>query len=248
MKQLDIQNLHVEVNGIEIIKGVSITFLPGQVHALMGPNGSGKSTLAHALMGHPKYKVTQGKIILDGKDITHEKTHLRAKLGLFLSFQYPAEISGVTMHNFLRTAVNNQREKKFSIVEFHSFLKEKLKELDMESSFMKRYINEGFSGGEKKKAEILQLSLLEPKYAILDETDSGTDTDAIRILGEKLQTIKESHNMGIVVITHYQKILHYLKPDKVTILVKGKIVESGDAQLAEEIEKKGYAKYLGESA
>ncbi|MDP3728725.1 MAG: Fe-S cluster assembly ATPase SufC [bacterium] len=246
MKQLEIQDLHVEVDGIEIIKGVTLNFHSGKVHALMGPNGSGKSTLANALMGHPKYKITKGKIILDGKDITYEKANIRAKLGLFLSFQYPAEITGVTMNNFLRTAVNNQREKKFSIVEFHTFLKEKLKELNMESSFMKRYINEGFSGGEKKKAEILQLSLLEPKYAILDEADSGADRDALKIIGESINRIKQKNSMGIIVITHYQKMLHYLKADHVTILVEGKIVDTGDATLAEEIEKNGYNKYLGE--
>src|SRR3989344_4787540 len=173
MKKLEIKDLHVEVDGKEIIKGVSLTFNSGKVHALMGPNGSGKTTLAYAILGHPKYKITKGKIILDGKDITNEKANIRANLGLFLSFQYPAEITGVTISNFLRIAVNNKREKKYSIVDFHSLIKERMKELEMDSSFIKRYVNEGFSGGEKKKAEILQLSLLEPKYALLDETDSG---------------------------------------------------------------------------
>ena len=246
MKSLEIKDLHVEVNGTEIIKGVSLVFHPGKVHALMGPNGSGKSTLANAVMGHPKYKITKGQIILDGKDITHEKTNIRANLGLFLSFQYPAEITGVTISNFLRTAVNNKREKKYSIVEFHTLLKEKMKELEMDTAFVKRYVNEGFSGGEKKKAEILQLSLLEPKYAILDEPDSGTDRDAIKILGEGIEKIRKNKDMGIVLITHHQKILNYLKPDNVTILLKGKIVDTGDVRLAEEIELTGYKKYTGE--
>ncbi len=246
MKKLEINDLHVEVNGTEIIKGVTLTFHAGKVHALMGPNGSGKSTLANAVMGHPKYKITKGQIILDGKDITNEKPNVRANLGLFLSFQSPAEITGVTMSNFLRTAVNNKREKKYSIVEFHTLLKEKMKELGMDSSFVKRYVNEGFSGGEKKKAEILQLSLLEPKYAFLDEPDSGADRDALITLGEGIKKMKESYPMGIILITHHQKILNYLRPDTVSILVKGRIVENGDAKLAEVIEKEGYKKYLEE--
>ena len=246
MKNLEIKDLHIEVNGTEIIKGVSLTFHPGKVHALMGPNGSGKSTLANAIMGHPKYKITKGKIILDGKDITNEKANIRANLGLFLSFQYPAEITGVTISNFLRIAVNNKREKKYSIVDFHHLLKKRMKELEIDTSFVKRYINEGFSGGEKKKMEILQLSMLEPRYAILDESDSGTDRDALKILGEGINKMKESQYMGIILITHYQKILSYLKPDNVTILVKGKIVDHGDAKLAEAIEKEGYKKYIEE--
>ncbi|MSR86134.1 Fe-S cluster assembly ATPase SufC [Candidatus Woesearchaeota archaeon] len=240
MKKLEIKDLHIEVNGTEIIKGVSLTFQSGKVHALMGPNGSGKSTLANALMGHPKYKITKGHIILDGKDITHEKPNIRANLGLFLSFQYPAEITGVTINNFLRTAVNNKREKKYSIVEFHNLLKEKMKELNIDISFIKRYINEGFSGGEKKKMEILQLSMLEPKYALLDETDSGMDVDAIRIVAEGINKVKQNKDMGIILITHYQRILDYLQPDEVSILFKGKIVATGGQELAKRIEKEGF--------
>jgi len=247
MKKLDIKDLHVEVNGTEIIKGVTLSFFPGKVHVLMGPNGSGKSTLANALMGHPKYKITMGKIILDEKDITNEKANVRANLGLFLSFQSPAEITGVTISNFLRTAVNNKKEKKSSIVEFHTLLKEKMKDLEIDPSFTKRYINEGFSGGEKKKAEILQLTVLEPKYAILDEPDSGIDRDALKIIGEGIEKIRKNKGTGIVVITHHQKILNYLKPDSITILVKGKIVDHGDTKLAEEIERDGYQKYTGET-
>ena len=240
MKELEIKDLHVEVNGIEIIKGVSLTFQMGKIHALMGPNGSGKSTLANALMGHPKYKITKGKIILDGRDITQEKANIRANLGLFLSFQYPAEITGVTMSNFLRTAVNNKREKKYSIVEFHALIKEKMKELEIDPSFVKRHINEGFSGGEKKKAEILQLSMLEPKYALLDETDSGMDVDSIKIVAEGINKIKTKKEMAIILITHYQRILEYLQPDTVSILYKGKIVAEGGKELTKRIEKEGF--------
>ncbi|HIH15492.1 MAG: FeS assembly ATPase SufC [archaeon GW2011_AR17] len=240
MKKLEIKDLHVEVDGTEIIKGITLTFHPGKVHVLMGPNGSGKSTLANALMGHPKYKITKGQIILDGKDITKEKANIRAKEGLFLSFQYPTEITGVTMANFLRTAVNTKREKKYSIVEFHTLLKEKMKELQMDSSFSKRYVNEGFSGGEKKRAEILQLTLLEPKYAILDEPDSGVDRDAIEILSEGIERVRKNKEMAIIIITHYKRILEYLQPDEVSILYKGKIIAQGNYELAKQIEKEGF--------
>ena len=240
---LEISNLHVEVDGTEIIQGVTLSFQPGKIYALMGPNGSGKSTLAHALLGHPKYKITDGEIVLDGKDITREKTHLRAKEGLFLSFQYPAEITGVTIGNFLRTAVNNLQEKKHSVVEFHGLLKEKMSLLKMDPSFARRYLNEGFSGGEKKRAEILQLLMLEPKYAILDEPDSGTDVDTLKHISGGINVIKGHSNTGMIIITHYNKILEYVKPDKVLVLVNGKIVDSGSAQLAEEVENTGYTKY-----
>ena len=205
----------------------------------MGPNGSGKSTLANALMGHPKYNITKGKIILDGKDITNEKANVRAKAGLFLSFQYPAEISGVTISNFLRTAINNVKEKKYSIIEFHNLLKEKMNALSMDQSFNKRYLNEGFSGGEKKRAEILQMTLLEPKYALLDETDSGLDVDAIKIVSEGINKAKNK-DTSIVVITHYNKFLESLSPDTVSVLYKGKIVAEGGFELAKTIEAKGF--------
>ena len=239
MKKLEVIDLHVEVDGIEIIKGISLTFEQGKVHAIMGPNGSGKSTLAHALMGHPKYKITQGKIILDGKDITNEKANVRAKEGLFLSFQYPAEISGVTISNFLRTALNSVKEKKYSIIEFHNILKEKMNELKMDISFNKRYLNEGFSGGEKKRAEILQLMLLEPKYALLDETDSGLDVDALKIVADGINKVR-GKEMGIAVITHYNKFLEYLTPDEVSILYKGKIISHGGFEVAKKIEVQGF--------
>ncbi|MBI5797845.1 Fe-S cluster assembly ATPase SufC [Candidatus Woesearchaeota archaeon] len=240
MKKLEIIDLHVEVNGTEIIKGVTLTFLPGKVHALMGPNGSGKSTLANAIMGHPKYKITKGRIMLDGKDITKEKANVRAKEGIFLSFQYPAEITGVTISNFLRTAVNNKREKKLSIIDFHNLLKEKMAELKMDPSFNKRYLNAGFSGGEKKRAEILQLAMLEPKYALLDETDSGLDIDSIKIVAEGIEKVRKQKAMGIILITHYQRILEYLTPDEVSILYKGKIIQQGGKELAKKIESEGF--------
>ena len=243
-KKLEIIDLHVEVDGKEIIKGVTLTFYPGKVHALMGPNGSGKSTLAHALMGHPKYKITQGKILLDGEDITAAKPEVRAQKGLFLSFQYPSEISGVTISNFLRTAVNNLREKKglpmYSVVDFHKLLKEKMAQLKIDSSFSKRYLNEGFSGGEKKRMEMLQLAMLEPSYALLDETDSGLDVDAMKTVAESVDKIRQEKEMSIIVITHYSKFLDYLKPDNVSILYQGKIVKSGSYELAKHINEKGF--------
>jgi len=240
--QLEICDLHVEVEGTEIIKGVSLTFHSGKVHALMGPNGSGKSTLANALMGHPKYKITQGKIVLDGKDITKEKADVRAKAGLFLSFQYPAEVQGVTISNFLRTAVNNfkPKEDQLSVIDFHKLLQEKMASLKMDSSFSRRYLNAGFSGGEKKRAEILQMLLLEPKYALLDESDSGLDVDAIKTVAEGINVARESTQAGIIVITHYHKFLQFLKPDEVSILYKGKIIAQGGYELAQRIEKEGF--------
>jgi Fe-S cluster assembly ATP-binding protein len=240
---LEIQNLHVSVDGKEIIKGVSLTFESGKVHALMGPNGSGKSTLSQAIMGHPKYKITEGKIMLDGKDVTNVKADERAKAGLFLSFQYPEEITGVTIGNFLRTALNNFREEPIGVMDFHKLLKEKMEELNMDPLFRKRYLNAGFSGGEKKRAEMLQMMILEPKYAFLDETDSGLDVDAIRTVAEGINKVKD--RMGIIIITHYNKFLEYITPDQVSILVKGKIVKQGGAELAKQIEKQGFAEING---
>ncbi|MEK6939339.1 MAG: Fe-S cluster assembly ATPase SufC [Nanoarchaeota archaeon] len=247
-KKLEIIDLHVEVGGKEIIKGVSLTFYPGKVHALMGPNGSGKSTLAHTLMGHPKYKVTKGKIVLNGEDITQAKPEVRAQKGLFLSFQYPSEISGVTISNFLRTAVNNLREKKglptYSVVDFHKLLKEKMAQLKIDSSFSKRYLNEGFSGGEKKRMEMLQLVMLEPSYALLDETDSGLDVDAMKTVAEGVEKIRKEREMSVVVITHYSKFLEYLKPDTVSVLSNGRIVKSGGHELAKQINEKGFGELV----
>ncbi len=243
---LEIKDLHVEVEGKEIIKGISLTFYPNKVHALMGPNGSGKSTLAHALMGHPKYRITQGKIILDGKDLTSEKVNVRAQAGLFLSFQYPSEIGGVTISNFLRTAVNAVQRKDYSVLEFHKLLKEKMELLQIDPAFSKRYLNLGFSGGEKKRAEILQMTLIEPKYAILDEPDSGADVDALKKIGEGINLTKKKMGTGLILITHHHKILNYVKPDQVIIIAKGKIVDTGNASLAKKIESSGYQKYTTE--
>ena len=235
---LEVQDLYVEVDGIEIIKGVSLTFEDGKVHALMGPNGSGKSTLAHAMMGDPKYTITSGKIILDGEDITNAKPDERARAGLFLSFQYPSEITGITISTFLRNAVNSSREKPYPVIEFYKLLKEKMAELNIPSEFSKRYLNEGFSGGEKKRVEILQMVMLEPKYAMLDETDSGLDTDSIRTVAEGINKVKGT--MGVMVITHYNKFLEYIEPDTISIIMKGKIVQQGGPDLAQKIEKEGF--------
>ena len=235
---LEIIDLHVEVAGKEILHGVTLSFEPGKVHALMGPNGSGKSTLANVIVGNPKYKVTSGKIIFDGKDITNEKANIRAKLGLFLSFQNPLEISGLRINTFLRSALNNVKDKNYSVVEFHKLFKEKMKELNFELAG--RNLNEGFSGGEKKKTEMLQLSVLEPKFALLDETDSGLDVDSIKLVANSVIKIKEKNDMGVLLITHYNKFIDYLKPDYVSVINDGKIVKQGGAELAKLIEEKGF--------
>src|SRR3989344_4372590 len=246
MNKLELIDLHVNVEGKEIIKGINLTLPAGKIHALIGPNGSGKSTLANAIMGHPKYKITSGSIILNGKNITAAKANLRAKEGLFLSFQYPSEISGLSLPAFLRTAVNNLREEgtKYSVVEFHAILQKKMKELGMDPSFSRRDLNAGFSGGEKKRAEMLQLSLLEPKYALLDETDSGLDVDALKIIAENIKKIKSKTKMGIILITHYNKFIEYLHPDKVSVINEGRIIKQGGKELAKQIEQEGFAKIV----
>ena len=241
--ELKIEDLYASIDGEEILKGINLKIDLGKVHALMGPNGSGKSTLANVLMGNPKYKITKGKIFLDGENITEMSADERAKRGLFLSFQYPSEITGVTMSNFLRTAYNSIKKTNVNVIDFHRRLKDKMKELEMDSSFSKRYINEGFSGGEKKRAEILQMAVLEPKYAILDETDSGLDINSIKIVGDNITKMK-NHERGILIITHYYRILNYLTPDKVHVMIDGKIVEEGGKELAEDIENNGFNKYI----
>lgn len=239
MEELEIKDLHVEVAGKEILKGVNLKVEKGEIAALMGPNGSGKSTLAYTLMGHPKYKITSGKIIFKGEDITGMPVNERAKKGLFLSFQYPQEIPGVSLSNFLRTAYVSVKGEKISVLNFMKLLKEKMKLLKVEDSFAMRYLNEGFSGGEKKKAEILQLAVLQPEFAILDEADSGLDIDALRIVAEGVNSLS-GPEMGVLIITHYQRLLNYIKPNKVHILIKGKIVKSGGPELANQLEKEGY--------
>lgn len=242
-KLLEIKNLHVEIEleegkSKEILKGLNLTLETGKVHALMGPNGSGKSTLANVLLGHPKYKVTKGKIIFKGKDITEMKTDERAKLGLFLSFQYPQEIAGVTIPNFLRIAYN-EKNGKTKLKDFKNILNEKSKLLNLEESFLTRYLNEGFSGGEKKKSEILQLLTLNPDLAILDETDSGLDIDALRVVSEGINKFMNKDKTTLI-ITHYKRILQHINPDKVFILIDGKIALEGNKELVDKLEEKGY--------
>jgi Fe-S cluster assembly ATP-binding protein len=245
---LIINNLHAEtIEGKKILNGVSLVVKKGEIHAVMGPNGGGKSTLATSLMGHPGYKITKGKIELNGKDITSLTPDKKAKLGLFLGFQYPVEVTGVNFGSFLRMAVNENKktgEKKLSPIAFRNNLLESAKDLKFRDDITKRSLNEGFSGGEKKKAEILQMALLKPEFAILDEPDSGLDVDALRYIAKTIKNI--DYKFGLLLITHYQRILHHIKPDFVHILVKGKIVKSGNAKLAEEVEKTGYEKYAKE--
>jgi Fe-S cluster assembly ATP-binding protein len=245
MSELVIRDLRVNVEGKEILKGLDLTVKQGEIHALMGPNGSGKSTLAYSLMGHPSYEVTGGEIVFQGKAILEIAPDERAQMGVFLAFQYPVAIPGVTLANFLRTAINAHRkagdpdDKGIPIPEFRKLLKEKMDFLKMDHSFAGRYLNEGFSGGEKKRAEILQLATLEPKIAILDETDSGLDIDALRTVSEGVNTLR-SPDLGVLVITHYQRILDYIQPDHVHVMFDGKIVESGGPELAQQLEKEGY--------
>ena len=245
MSDIEIRNLHAGIDGKEILKGVNLTVSQGEVHALMGPNGTGKSTLAYVLMGHPKYEVTGGEVLLDGKDILELDPDERSRMGLFLAFQYPVAIPGVSVANFLRTAVNARRkaddpeDKGIPIPEFRTMLKNKMDLLKMEHSFAGRYLNEGFSGGEKKRAEILQMAALQPEIAILDETDSGLDIDALRIVSDGVNALR-GDDLGVLVITHYQRILNYIKPDFVHIMLGGRIVESGGPELALTLEEQGY--------
>jgi Fe-S cluster assembly ATP-binding protein len=243
---LTIKDLHVEIEGKKILNGVTLTIKDGERVALMGPNGSGKSTLAYTLMGHPKYVVTSGSIEFNGQDVLTMEADERSRAGLFLSFQYPASISGVTLSNFLRQAMISHGKRK-SIPAFRKDLLEQMGNLGIDKVFADRYLNEGFSGGEKKRAEILQLSMLQPKLAILDETDSGLDIDAIRVVADGVNKVHEQHpNMSTLVITHYQRILHYLQPDTVYVLYKGKIIKHGGKELVDELEKKGYGWITGE--
>ena len=240
MNILEIKNLRVEIENKEILKGVNLILELGKINVLMGPNGSGKSTLANVIMGHPSYKITEGSILFNNEDITNLNATERAKKGLFLSFQYPQEISGVTISNFLRTALNARNENKINVMDFHELLKEKLKLLSMDESFAERYLNEGFSGGEKKKSEILQMSILNPKLAILDETDSGLDIDALKIISEGINTIM-NENKCILIITHYKRILEHIKPNKVFIMKDGKIIKTGNHEIVDRLESEGYS-------
>jgi Fe-S cluster assembly ATP-binding protein len=236
---LEIHNLHVRTEEREILHGVDLVIDKGQTHALMGPNGSGKSTLANTLMGNPTYEITEGRILLDGEDVTEADPDDRAKLGLFLAFQYPVAIPGVSVANFLRTAINAKREEPIKVKEFGELLKQNMEVLRVEREFTSRYLNDGFSGGEKKRAEILQMAMLEPAYAVLDETDSGLDIDALRIVADGVNALR-GPNMGALIITHYTRILQYVKPDFVHIMLNGRIVQEGGSELADHLEEKGY--------
>lgn len=242
---LEIRNLHANVEDKPILRGVNLTIKQGEVHALMGPNGSGKSTLANVLLGHPAYQVTEGEVFFDGKNMLELEPDERSRAGMFLAFQYPVSIPGVTLANFLRQAINsrmkaeNPESKGISIPDFRRLLRAKMDYLQMDHSFAGRYLNEGFSGGEKKRAEILQMATLNPKITILDETDSGLDIDALRIVAEGVDKLK-GPDLGILVITHYQRILNYIKPQFVHIMFEGRIVESGGPELALHLEAEGY--------
>ena len=236
---LEIQNLHVRTEEREILHGVDLKVSKGETHALMGPNGSGKSTLANTIMGNPSYEVTEGKILFNGEDLTEADPDERARAGLFMAFQYPATIPGVSVANFLRMAVNARRDEPIKVKEFGAMLKEKMEMLRIDRAFTSRYLNEGFSGGEKKRAEILQLAMLRPEVAVLDETDSGLDVDALRIVAEGLNQMR-GPDLGALIITHYTRILGYVRPDFVHILIDGRIVKEGGSELADELEDKGY--------
>ncbi|MBI4041578.1 MAG: Fe-S cluster assembly ATPase SufC [Deltaproteobacteria bacterium] len=235
----EIKDLHVRVEGKEILKGLTLTLYQGKVHALMGRNGSGKTTLSYTIMGHPKYEVTEGAIEFKGKNILNLKPHERARLRLFLAFQYPVAIPGVSVGNFLRASMKAIRGDEVPIKEFRSKLEEKLNLLEMSKTVVGRYVNDGFSGGEKKRLEILQMALLEPEVAILDETDSGLDIDALTIVAEGINRLR-GKDRAMLLITHYQRLLGYVKPDFVHVLMDGKMVRSGGPELAEALEQKGY--------
>ncbi len=236
---LEVKNLHVSFKGKEILRGLNLKLEKGKIQALMGPNGSGKSTLSYVLMGHPGYEVVSGEIMLDGENILALNPSERAKKGIFLSFQNPVEIEGVKLSTFLRQAYNATNSKKLSVLEFQEFLEKKAAELKIPKDFLSRYLNKGFSGGEKKKAEILQLLVLNPKIAILDETDSGLDIDSLRLVADGINKFMDKDKM-VLIITHYKRILEYVKPDRVSVMIQGNIVTEGSAELIDSLEKKGY--------
>lgn len=247
MATLTINNLHVSVEGKPILKGVNLEIKEGEIHALMGPNGSGKSTLAYALAGHPKYEITSGTISIDGTDVTELDANERARMGMFLAFQYPVTIPGVRVADFLRHAVTNRRdpdrkegENLMPMREFRKELKERMSELGMDTEFARRYLNDGFSGGEKKRMEILQMAMLQPKFAILDETDSGLDSDAVKVVSEGVNRLS-GPEMGVLIITHHERLLEFNKPQFTHVMLAGRIVETGDASLAAELHSNGYA-------
>ncbi|HBN5051277.1 TPA: Fe-S cluster assembly ATPase SufC [Listeria innocua] len=241
MATLKIQDLHVEIEGKEILKGVNLEISTGEIHAIMGPNGTGKSTLSSAIMGHPKYEVTQGSITLDGEDVLEMEVDERARAGLFLAMQYPSEISGVTNAEFIRAAINSRREEgdEIPVMQFIRKLDAKMDILDMDEEMAERYLNEGFSGGEKKRNEILQLLMIEPKLAILDEIDSGLDIDALKVVSKGVNEMR-GEGFGCLIITHYQRLLNYITPDFVHVMMQGKVVKEGGPELAKRLEAEGY--------
>ena len=240
---LEIKNLHAEVDDVEILKGVDLKINPGEVHAIMGPNGSGKSTLANVVMGNPVYEISKGNIIFEGEDITEEPVDNRAKLGMFLAFQYPESIPGVTIVNMLKTALTNIEETEYTTLELRLKVAESMEQLGLSADFADRYLNEGFSGGERKRNEILQLAVLDPKLAILDETDSGLDVDALKSVGDVVNRMR-SDERSFLIVTHYQRLLDHIKPDFVHVLVNGKIVKSGGYELVKKIEENGYESFV----
>jgi len=250
MSVLEIKNLQVsvitEAGNKEILRGVDLTVKSGETHAIMGPNGSGKSTLAYSIAGHPKYLITGGSVTLDGNDVLEMSVDERAKAGLFLAMQYPVEVPGVSVSNFLRTAVTAIRGEAPKVRTWVGEVKEAMASLNIDTAFSERNVNEGFSGGEKKRHEILQMELLRPKIAILDETDSGLDVDALRIVSEGVNRVKANSDLGVMLITHYTRILRYIKPDFVHVFANGKIVEEGGPELADKLEEQGYAAYITE--
>ncbi len=247
-KDLQITNLHASIDGSEILRGLDLEMSRGEVHAIMGPNGSGKSTLAHVLMGHPAYEVTDGQVLFEGVDVLELEPDERSRLGIFLAFQYPSAVPGVTVANFLRMALNAHRrtpegdENPIRIPEYRKLLEENMNMLQIERSMTSRYLNDGFSGGEKKRMEMLQMAMLRPRLAILDETDSGLDIDALRIVSEGVNRLS-GPDMGVLVITHYSRLLRYIKPDVVHVLVNGRIVDTGGPEVADRLEDEGYAPY-----
>ena len=252
MADFEIEDLRVSVEGREILKGVSLAISRGEVHAVMGPNGSGKSTLSNTLMGHPGYQVTGGQVRYKGQNVLELEPDERARLGIYLAFQYPTVVPGVTMANFLRTALNARRgydgkdkSKAITPREFRTLLKEPMQTLRMDDSFLSRYVNDGFSGGEKKRAEILQMAVLKPEMAILDETDSGLDIDSIRFVSDAINSLR-GKDLGVLIITHYSRILEYIQPDFVHVLVNGQVVESGGPEVAARLEKSGYSAWGSE--
>jgi Fe-S cluster assembly ATP-binding protein len=254
LAEFEIEDLHVAVEGREILKGVSLGLSRGEVHAVMGPNGSGKSTLSNTLMGHPGYEVTAGRVLFEGQDLLQLEPDERARLGVYLAFQYPTVVPGVTMANFLRTALNARRgydgkdkSKAISPREFRTLLKEPMQTLRMDDSFLSRYINDGFSGGEKKRAEILQMAVLKPRIAILDETDSGLDIDSIKFVSEAINSMR-GPDLGALIITHYTRILQFIEPDFVHVLVQGQVVRSGGPEVADQLERTGYSEWVDEPA